>query len=106
MADHAVAHDGWLLPIRRDSGDGTILWLCHADYEAATPTDGWALWCPACRTAVSGIVAGTEGIEDLETLPEDLRESLFRLEMRIAAEHEAAMTSQPETLTSAVRTSR
>lgn len=106
MSDHNVQHGGWLVPVRTDL-DGTRMIICYRDTEIGTPTDGWVVWCSACRDAVSGVLPGTEGLPDIDGLPDDLADALYRQEARIASEHEAAMTTQPKPVTgSTVRASR
>jgi len=97
MSDHDVQHSGWLVPVRTDL-DGSRMIICYRDTQIGTPTDGWAVWCAACRTAVSGILPGSEGIIDLEGLPDDLVDAFYRQEVRLAAEHAAQMTPQPESV--------
>lgn len=95
MTDHEVLHGGYLVPTRRDL-DGTILIICFIDSEMGVLADGWSLYCPACRTAVSPILAGTEGVQDLDGLDDGLVDAFLREEMRLASAHAAAMTAQPE----------
>jgi hypothetical protein len=83
--------DGWLLPVRTDL-DGTVLVLCHADYEAGTPTDSWSLWCPDCARVVPGTeLPGSEGLGSIDGLPDDAYARVAAHEVRCAAEHAAAV---------------
>jgi len=93
-SDHDGLHGGWLVPVRRDR-DGTWLVLCYLDSQIGTRADGFALYCPRCRDAVTPVLVGTEGLQDIDGLPDDLCDALLRAEWRLAQAHSAAMTAQP-----------
>ena len=87
--DHSVC---WLLPIRRDT-DGTVLILCHADFEAATPIDSWLVWCPDCRAVLPGTdLPGSRGLASIDELPEEAWELTRAHELRCSSEHAAALS--------------
>lgn len=95
-SDHdSGLHGGWLVPIKRDA-DGSTLLICFIDSQIGTRADGWALYCPTCRATVTGVLPGTEGLQDLDGLPDDLCDALLRQEWRLAQAHAAAQCAQPE----------
>jgi len=97
MSDHDIPHGGFLVPTKVDL-DASILILCYIDSEVGTRADGWSLYCPACRTAVTPVLAGTEGVQDLDGLPDHLADAFFRAELRLSSEHAAAQSLQPQTV--------
>jgi hypothetical protein len=87
--------DGWMLPTRTDL-DGSVLVLCHADFEAGTPTDAWSLWCPDCAAVVPGTaLPGSQGLASVDGLPDDAYDVVAAHEARCSAEHAAAMCQGP-----------
>ena len=89
-------HGGHLVPVRRDPITGERSVLCFLDQAMwAFAPDGWAMWCPTCRSLVSEVLPGTDLIPDLDGAPASVSDPYFQAESRISEEHAAEMASQP-----------
>lgn len=85
----------YLAPVRIDR-DGSLLIICGVDAWTGVPThpDGLALVCPDCGGPVSGLLAGSEGV-DLDGPDQHEADRWLALETTLADLHAAISAADP-----------
>lgn len=85
-----ITHASYLVPVSIDR-DGSLLVRCGVDAITGAPSRPTylAMWCPDCRSVVTEIVPGSEGVDIDSDGP--LLEQMMRTEATLAHEHVAAV---------------
>ena len=84
-------HGGWLVPVHEDLTGARAI-ICCLDQEMwGWVPSYWALWCGDCQAVVSRRVVGSEGITDIDDLPQELLTALMAVEQDLAGVHTREM---------------